>query len=387
MGIVLVVLLGLFVARWIHTIERQKQQTNKEEYSLTKVSSLVVCMTNITQKPTQSVRKKIDDGNTPIRHTPGEPMREEEIRASVYGAKARITLHVVDSKGHDVSGAEVMGSFAGTKNPAELYKVLTDDSGRVTLGAVHAGYMVNLTISKENYYVTRSEHHFDLRGFDCVNDGRWIPWNPTLEVVLKEKRRPIPMYTKLVEVILPEQNKPIGYDMNVGDLVEPYGAGRYGDIMLTYFFNYPKDGTSESISRLTIDVSHPIDGLLLRSKDAWSDFKALHEAPENGYSTNLLLITHYKDHKLVEKKEVSQSEYLIVKSRVKTDNEGRVVTANYSKIYGALIYGGTEKNLKGGMVRLCYYFNPTPNDRNLEFDGKNNLFNPDWKDDSWPREP
>jgi hypothetical protein len=25
------------------------------------------------------------------------------------------------------------------------------------------------------------------------------------------------------------------------------------------------------------------------------------------------------------------------------------------------------------MVSFIYYFNPTPNDRNLEFDGKNNL--------------
>jgi hypothetical protein len=66
--------------------------------------------------------------------------------------------------------------------------------------------------------------------------------------------------------------------------------------------------------------------------------------------------------------------------------EGKLITANYGKIYGELIYGGTEKNLSGGMVRLIYYFNPTPNDRNLEFDGKNNLFKPDWKD-SWPRNP
>jgi hypothetical protein len=26
------------------------------------------------------------------------------------------------------------------------------------------------------------------------------------------------------------------------------------------------------------------------------------------------------------------------------------------------------------MVSFTYYLNPTPNDRNLEFDGKNNLF-------------
>ena len=96
----------------------------------------------------------------------------------------------------------------------------------------------------------------------------------------------------------------------------------------------------------------------------------------------MVLITRYWNRKLVEKKEVSQSNYLIVRSRTETGVDGKIMKANYGKIYGDLIYGGTEKNLNGGMVRLHYYFNPTPNDRNLEFDGKNNLFSPKWND-SW----
>lgn len=46
-----------------------------------------------------------------------------------------------------------------------------------------------------------------------------------------------------------------------------------------------------------------------------------------------------------------------------------------------------HKQERGGVVELCYYFNPTPNARNLEFDGINNLFHPAWNDDSWPRQP
>jgi hypothetical protein len=190
------------------------------------------------------------------------------------------------------------------------------------------------------------------------------------------------MYAKLVEVILPEQDKPFGYDMMIGDLVKPYGTGKYGDVVLTYFFNFPKDASVESISRLIVASSTPNDGILSGSKDTWSDFNSVHEAPANGYATNLVLITRYLDRKLVEKKEVSQSNYLIVRNRTETDTEGKIIKANYGKIYGELIYGGTEKNLSGGMVRLHYYFNPAPNDRNLEFDGKNNLFNPKWND-SW----
>jgi hypothetical protein len=320
-------------------------------------------------------------------HIWGKKNLAEVDKACLHGAEAKVTLRVIDSKGRPVPEAEVKVAFS-PRDPKEAGKKLTGftDKEGLFVATGKTTYDIFYSACKTNFYLTVRKYPFYWRGTECVKDGRWIPWNPTLEVVLKEKRKSIPMYTKIAEVILPEQDKPFGYDMQAGDLVEPYGKGKYRDIVLTYFFNYPKDISAESISRLCVATSQPNDGISLNSKDTWSDFKSLHEAPENGYSTNLLLITRYNEQKLVEKKEVSQNDYLIVKSRVKMDNEGRIISANYGKIYGEIIYGGTEKNLKGGMVRLCYYFNPTPNDRNLEFDCKNNLFNMAWGD-SWPREP
>jgi hypothetical protein len=48
--------------------------------------------------------------------------------------------------------------------------------------------------------------------------------------------------------------------------------------------------------------------------------------------------------------------------RVRTalDHQGNVVSAQYGKIYGDL-------------AQFRYYLNPTPNDRNIEFDPKQNL--------------
>jgi hypothetical protein len=36
--------------------------------------------------------------------------------------------------------------------------------------------------------------------------------------------------------------------------------------------------------------------------------------------------------------------------------------------------GQDEKNRDGACVYFAYYFNPTPNDRNIEFDTEKNLF-------------
>ena len=52
------------------------------------------------------------------------------------------------------------------------------------------------------------------------------------------------------------------------------------------------------------------------------------------------------------------------------DDQGKIVKANYGKIYGPVQYG----NLGGRLVlRMMYYFNPEVNSRNLEFDPKKNL--------------
>ena len=48
--------------------------------------------------------------------------------------------------------------------------------------------------------------------------------------------------------------------------------------------------------------------------------------------------------------------------RVRTveDHDGNIVSARYGKIYG-------------DFMQFSYYLNPTPNDRNIEFDPKQNL--------------
>ncbi len=42
------------------------------------------------------------------------------------------------------------------------------------------------------------------------------------------------------------------------------------------------------------------------------------------------------------------------------DERGNIVSAHYGKIYG-------------DFMQFSYYLNPTPNDRNVEFDPKQNL--------------
>ena len=85
---------------------------------------------------------------------------------------------------------------------------------------------------------------------------------------------------------------------------------------------------------------------------------------------------------------LGKTRYLAFRSRISHGQDGSsVIRANYGKIYGPLKFGHSEKP-EVAVVRFLYYFNPTPNDRNIEFDGKNNLFKPDWNSNlNWSREP
>lgn len=57
--------------------------------------------------------------------------------------------------------------------------------------------------------------------------------------------------------------------------------------------------------------------------------------------------------------------------RTKRNEKGEIVSALYGKIYGPIEF----RIFTNGMdAQFTYYLNPTPNDRNTEFEAKRNLF-------------
>jgi hypothetical protein len=307
------------------------------------------------------------EGNTPVRRVPGESIPEEVTHAALYGAKARVSLHVIDSKGNDVSGAEVTGSFAGTKNPAELYKVLTDDFGCVTLDAVHAGYMVNLSVCKENYYVTRTAHHFNRRGWICVKAGRWIPWNPTLEVVLKEKRKPIPMYQNFIEAVMPAGTNRLGFDFLVGDWVAPHGKGKIADMWYVYDENFID--RDNFFIKLSFVFPGEHNGCYMRKMDNYSELMSMHEALDTEITPSKICVIEQEKGKYTKELRFAEDDYMVFRIRTKTDEQGKIASAHYGKVYGPV---GVPHRWSR-KFSFTYYLNPTLNDRNLEYDPQKNL--------------
>ena len=89
--------------------------------------------------------------------------------------------------------------------------------------------------------------------------------------------------------------------------------------------------------------------------------RSSHEAPTIGYEAQLARTA--SAHPGQPTKHLDFDEHRIYVFRVETvlDETGKVKSALYGKIYG-------------DFMQFTYYLNPTPNDRNIEFDPKHNLF-------------
>ena len=289
----------------------------------------------------------------------------------------------MDTDGNSIADAEINGRFFNDRS----FRRLTDADGLfIVSGRTLNGSSLLYSVTKQGFYETRTTYEFEKMGYRCLENGRWIPWNPTLRVTLKDIRKPIPMYIKRAKIIFPARGEFFHYDFLAGDLVEPHGKGKTPDIAVMYTSSRSRsdqylDYTEELVIRAVTDG----DGFILKMKDKWSALMCEHAAPETGYSPEINLYTDRIPEKVFRRKESSADEYYIFRSRTRAD--GGISESHYGRIWGLIDYGSEPKDTVSGSMNFHYYFNPTPNDRTLEFDGKSNLFYPDWKDYDWPKDP
>jgi len=292
-------------------------------------------------------------------------------KARQHGAQGQVTLCITDSTGKPVEKAQLSVAFFPSDSSADfvISEGQTDTNGLyvATGKTIHS---MNFTVTKEGYYTTEGQYWF-LRQSDVgVQNNRWQPWNPTNKVVLKEHRNPLPMYAKNIDTSIPDHDRPTGFDLEFGDWVAPYGKGKQADLLITY--NAKIEDVLIFSNQLIIACSARLGGLQRTRKEIESSFLSAYEAPNNGYQPQMALAINRTKNNIITREEFGDKEYLIFRIRTVLDEKGNIVSAQYGKIYGPIEYGRVDENHGG--VRFTYYLNPTPNDRNLEFDPSRNLF-------------
>ena len=310
--------------------------------------------------------------------------------------KAKFTLHVVNQDGIPIEDAEIEANFSYCNH--DLCK-RTDENGYVTFesGAVTDVLFTNRRYKTwrtpnviDHYYATLIHKEFHTPSKN-TKDGKWQPWNPIIEMVLKERINPIPMYatSRWNELKIPLLNTWCGFDMTVNDWVSPHGSGSHADIEIYYQWD-GFDGKDYHGSTLEIRFPDEKAGYYTfqypcnkNGRSQHSFISPYHAEPSNTFNPKM----SFSDIIVLKKEPVGDRVFQCIRSnhmkrgtgyifrtRTRFDENGNLIGAHYGKIYptpDALFRRSRKGN---AFISLRYYLNPTENDTNLEYDPKKNLF-------------
>ena len=304
-----------------------------------------------------------------VTHEDGSPMESAKLSALYLKPVSESPILIGKPTPTEISVTDVTG------HAVLKYKSLPTPSGGVAIG-------------KKGYYGSSYPNvHWKPTG--KYEDGSW---QTEIKAVLKPVKNPIPMYAHSSlggmsgYVRLPEINTDYGYDLMLAQALPPLGGGKIADfhfriegkyndmksndLKLTIRFSNKNDGVVEFITPQRRGMQEPhMDGSSLISN---------HLAPESGYVAEVTRTYAVDDGGNKRKTDVNQQMNFYFRTRTKTSPDGRIISANYGKIYGDFDFssGNIDKGFYASLGFAACYFNPTPNDRNVEFDMKRNL-NPD----------
>jgi len=245
--------------------------------------------------------------------------------SELHGTKWTATIHVFDDEDKPVQGASVNISYAilpghdlDAVNDFRKIEGLTDSNGLFSATHIDSSRSIGIEVKKDNYYRVRAYHEFAFPGqFD--SEKMAVSRNPVATFAIKKVIRPVPMYVNRVDIAhreKPSMDKPVGFDLTIGDFVSPYGKGTNAQMYFTWhadyitneFTNYFGKGTSRGKDgRMIISFPNQGDGIIefdLPSDKKWTGFEAGSDlrspqlAPVDGYQSQLVKTNRWNFGKL-----------------------------------------------------------------------------------------
>lgn len=295
--------------------------------------------------------------------------------------KAKLTIRTVDDLGNPVIGAEVRVHFEHNYNPNNRTTVSghSNDEGKFGSTRRTSGDVV-YGADKDGYYGSRGI----WKAGQESETGEWQPWNPTIDLVMRPVLNPVPLVVRETELVTIDLVGAAAFDLVGEDWLPPYGDGVTPDFVFNWTgeFFAPTNRQGEMIYRgiesksaLDFSFSNDGDGLIIWTNfvNMGSDLRLPNLAPENGYARVRSWQRESNPTWRSLGPDPSIDTAFFFRVRTRTNELGEVVSA---------LYGKTERDLEftggsavGTRIAFTYYLNPALNDRNLEYDGKTNLFN------------
>ncbi len=297
--------------------------------------------------------------------------------------KLEVNVQVVDADGQVIEAANVaLAGVIGSKpnlgggfaqNVYDKTSKLTDATGRATVSVHSLSTEYGLDVKKDGYYeVTVAKPRIK------PVSGKWEVSENLVEVVLKKKKNPIPMHKKRFEGYFVELNKPMSIDLLVGDWVAPHGEGKVAD--LTFTVQKPDSAKYDFDATLLVEMNGgELDALIEFPEDTThSAFKGPYEVHDGNWMPSFNWVNEIVQDERginVQSIDFQQDRLWGLRLRTMADEQGNLIQANYGKMSDIEFYGSVKSKRKGvSFIRFTYYYNPTVNDRNVEFDSSKNLY-------------
>jgi hypothetical protein len=281
---------------------------------------------------------------------------------------AHVIVHVIDEDGRGVpdSIAGVAGTISPKPSSETFKKALTDPMGKLDV-QVKSNGEIHVAVGKSGYYGTEIDPAYTYENRPgaleaAFTKGRWQPDPITIKVLLKQVANPIPMYARPLNRAVPAQNEDLGFDMFVGDFLTPYGRGKTSDMI--FRLEVTERTKKDYDYKLTVAFPNTADGILPFNPPSHLQGSALrspYSTPEKGFLPSWTVTRSRRPGSAESSNYDPEKHGYFFRIRSSVDKSGKILSANYGKIYG-------------DFMNFTYYLNPTPNDRNIEFDPKRNLF-------------
>ena len=319
------------------------------------------------------------------------------VALSCFADKAYIKAMVLDRCSEaPIQGVEVKAWFKvdiGWRAWSEPTPIITDvkttDScGMCVLeGRTNVGHISCEVVNPPSGYYGAYGGDFQYNRKSLL--GVWQPDNLVVTIKLQRVEKPIPLFVRQIfsraSASVSSNYFDIGkgkmqFDLLKGSFLPPIGRGEYADICFTRLeredlgIGTNFNGRTSLAYRDGMMVEFLGDGNgLIEIPSKKTDGIKIRTAPLEGYKADYL-VTKGKDKSVKYFTSSNPDRNFAFRIRTKKDADGRIVSTYYGKIYGDIVikkpYGVEELVAAPSFM---YYLNPTPLDRNLEWDVKTNL--------------
>ena len=290
------------------------------------------------------------------------------------GAEAKLIYKIVDDEGTRITNAMVCGQWQNDYPRKTWDETFTTDANGEFVAQGKVGGRFGFYVKIDGYYLSSTgvDFHWRQGVSPLVKDGKWQPYGEKQTLVVKRKKHPVEMkwYNWGIDGYqAPATNVWIGLDLEMGQWCKPHGNGKFEDVKVRFSGTVTDRSTWDTKTEVSFS-SIPFAGFYLMTKDGYSDMKSCYSASTNdsSYAEREFLFASsggkgISPHNQTANR-LADEKYIVFRTRCTVDENGKLVSAHYGKICGEL-WGGKYKLMFRGNDNGIY-FNPTPNDTNLE---------------------